>query len=592
VPVATGVFTGPITAQVILEIARYLAVACAIAGLGLLLLNKVYTRLLLSRAKHPSLTGHSKMSRRLARLTRFFEYDAGRYFSSDLAPADVASRRKAGMERLRQRIVETSPQTLRYSQSLESSISDVQFTSHYRVPFPYRNLLPAEFKFGSIATQTRGTQICDLDGNWRYDVSGSYGVNVFGYDFYKECLSEGYAAAADLGPVLGPYHPVIRENVAALREISGLDEVSFHMSGTEAVMQAVRLARYHTGRTHLVRLCGSYHGWWDGVQPGVGNQRQVNDVYTLADLSDNTLRILETRKDIACVLINPFQALHPNADAPGDASLVNSERRTAFDRAAYTQWLARIRDICTRKGIVLISDEVFAGFRLGYRGAQEYFSMQADMVTYGKTLGGGLPVGVLCGRAALMRRFKEEEPVNISFARGTFNSHPHVMACMSVFLRRIRRPQYQDIYKQADELWNARVAAVNRDLAAAALPVRLANMHSVITILYTVPCRYNWMLQFYLRGEGLELSWIGSGRMIMSLNYSDGDFAEVARRFQRAVQQMQNDGWWWIAPHLTNKWIKRQMLKDMLAQRFGLNKPAQPSALATNGRSSPLEDTL
>jgi glutamate-1-semialdehyde 2,1-aminomutase len=100
------------------------------------------------------------------------------------------------------------------------------------------------------------------------------------------------------------------------------------------------------------------------------------------------------------------------------------------------------------------------------------------------------------------------------------------------------------------------------------------------------------MLQFYLRGEGLELSWIGSGRMIMSLNYSDGDFAEVARRFQRAVQQMQNDGWWWIAPHLTNKWIKRQMLKDMLAQRFGLNKPAQPSALATNGRSSPLEDTL
>ena len=558
-----------------MEIARYLV----LAFLGLLLLRKVYTRLRLSRAKHPSLGGHAKMSRRLARLTSFFEYGAETYFSSDLAPAEIAARRKAGMERLRQRCTETSPLTLGYSQSLESSISDVQFTSHYRVPFPYRSLLPAEFKFGSVVTQTRGTQLCDLDGNWRYDVSGSYGVNVFGYDFYKECLNEGYSKVADLGPVLGPYHPVIRDNVAALKQISGLDEVSFHMSGTEAVMQAVRLARYHTGKTHLVRLCGSYHGWWDGVQPGVGNQRQVNDVYTLADLSPNTLRVLETRKDIACVLINPFQALHPNSDAPGDASLVNSERCTAFDRAAYTQWLARIREVCTRRGIVLISDEVFAGFRLGHRGAQEYFSFQADMVTYGKTLGGGLPVGVLCGRAALMKRFKEAEPANISFARGTFNSHPHVMACMSVFLQRIRQPEIQDIYARADALWNARVTGLNQDLAAAGLPVRLANMHSILTILYTVPSRYNWMFQFYLRAEGLELSWIGSGRMIMSLNYSDEDFAEVARRFQRAVQQMQNDGWWWTAPHLTNKWIKRQMLKDMLAARFrGPSNRSAPSS--------------
>ena len=558
-----------------MEIARYLV----IAFLGLLLLRKVYTRLQLSRAKHPSLGGHAKMSRRLARLTSFFSYDAGRYFSSDLAPDEIVSRRRAAMERLRKRAVETSPQTLSYSQSLESGISDVQFTSHYRVPFPYRDLLPAEFKFGSVVTQTLGTQLCDLDGNWKYDVSGSYGVNVFGYDFYKECLQEGYAKVADVGPVLGPYYPVIRDNVAALKEISGLDEVSFHMSGTEAVMQAVRLARYHTGRTHLVRLCGSYHGWWDGVQPGVGNQRQTNDVYTLADLSPHTLHVLETRKDIACVLINPFQALHPNSDAPGDASLVNSERRTAFDRAAYTQWLGRIREVCTRRGIVLISDEVFAGFRLGYRGAQEYFKFQADMVTYGKTLGGGLPVGVLCGRAALMKRFKEAQPANISFARGTFNSHPHVMACMSVFLQRIRQPEIQDIYARADALWNARVAGLNQALDAAGLPVRLANMHSIITILYSVPSRYNWMLQFYLRAEGLELSWIGSGRMIMSLNYSDADFAEVAGRFQRAAQQMQNDGWWWTAPHLTNKWIKRQMLKDMLATRFGgrTNRPA-PSA--------------
>jgi glutamate-1-semialdehyde 2,1-aminomutase len=76
------------------------------------------------------------------------------------------------------------------------------------------------------------------------------------------------------------------------------------------------------------------------------------------------------------------------------------------------------------------------------------------------------------------------------------------------------------------------------------------------------------MLQFYLRAEGLELSWTGSGRLIMSLNYTDADFSEVAERFVRAARQMQLDGWWWQAPHLSNRWIRRQMLKDMLAQRL------------------------
>ena len=75
----------------------------------------------------------------------------------------------------------------------------------------------------------------------------------------------------DLGPVLGAYHPIVAYNIERIQQISGLDEVSFHMSGTEAVMQAVRLARYHTRRSHLVRFCGAYHGWWSDVQPGIGN---------------------------------------------------------------------------------------------------------------------------------------------------------------------------------------------------------------------------------------------------------------------------------------------------------------------------------
>ena len=105
--------------------------------------------------------------------------------------------------------------------------------------------------------------------------------------------------------------------------------------------------------------------------------------------------MLRTRRDIACVLVNPLQALHPNASAPGDSSLVDSGAPRALrPRAPTPRGCSELRAVCSERGIVLIFDEVFVGFRLAPGGAQEYFGVRADMVTYGKTLGGGLPVGV------------------------------------------------------------------------------------------------------------------------------------------------------------------------------------------------------
>jgi glutamate-1-semialdehyde 2,1-aminomutase len=121
------------------------------------------------------------------------------------------------------------------------------------------------------------------------------------------------------------------------------------MSGTEAVMQAVRLARYHTRRTHLVRFCGAYHGFWGDVQPGIGNPVPAHETYTLKDMDDASLRVLRSRRDIACVLVNPLQALHPNDNAPSDAALISSDRSAHFDRAAYTAWLRRLREVCRQR---------------------------------------------------------------------------------------------------------------------------------------------------------------------------------------------------------------------------------------------------
>jgi glutamate-1-semialdehyde 2,1-aminomutase len=99
--------------------------------------------------------------------------------------------------------------------------------------------------------------------------------------------------------------------------------------------------------------------------------------------------------------------------------------------------------------------------------------------------------------------------------------------------------------------------------------VRLANITSIWAVTYTHPSRYNWMLQYYLRAEGLALSWVGTGRLIFSLNYTEADFEAVADRFVAAAKHMQADGWWSSRPGLTNKAIKRRILKEMIAHRLG-----------------------
>lgn len=526
---------------------------------------KAKQRLELSRAKHRSLAGHSRIAKRIAGLLPGYNYDETVFFNSDGASSAVVERRRDGFFKLAALYAARFPQSVAMTASAREIISDMQFTGRYRVPYQYSDFLSRHIKIGSFVKASQGVTVTDLDDNVFYDLTGSYGVNLLGYDFYKASIEAGQQTVKDLGPVLGAYHPCVLENVQRLKTISGLDEVSFHMSGTEAVMQAVRLARYHTKRSHLVRFSGSYHGWWEDVQPGPGNPLPPRETHTLKDMDERSLHVLRTRKDIACVLVNPLQALHPNSPAPGDSSLVDSSRKVAYDRAAYTAWLKQLREVCTERGIVLIFDEVFLGFRLAPGGAQAYFGVQADMVTYGKTLGGGLPVGVVCGRSALMKRFREERPGDICFARGTFNAHPYVMGAMKAFLDAQQTPEIARLYEGIDERWDGRADLLNNMLAKQDLPVRVANMSTVWTVLYTRPSRYNWMLQFYLRAHGLALSWVGSGRLIFSLNYGDVEFAEVAKRFTQAAQDMQDAGWW-DGPEQSNQKIRKGIFKEMLRQ--------------------------
>ena len=178
-------------------------------------LVKLKGRVALLKGKHRSLSGHSRMARRIAAMVPYYEYGDERFFRVDGAPAEVAARREAGFRRLSRLYAERYPETMRLTHAVKDSISDLQFTDAYRVPFQFSRFVRTHLPAPAFIQASSGVTITDLDGNSFYDLTGSYGVNLFGYDFYKQCIERGTELVRELGPVLGPYHPVTTSSAFA-----------------------------------------------------------------------------------------------------------------------------------------------------------------------------------------------------------------------------------------------------------------------------------------------------------------------------------------------------------------------------------------
>ena len=517
--------------------------------------------------------------RRLARWVRPHSYSDEAFFRADGAPESWAARRRLGLERLSAFLGAQYPRSRAWAAEVGPGFSDLRFTDANRVPFPFARVMRERFELCSVVTASDGPRLQDLDGHSTLDVGGSYGVNVAGFGRYKEWMARGLERVRDLGPVLGPLHPVTAENIARLRQISGLDEVSFHMSGTEAVMAAVRLARFNTARKLIVCFSGAYHGWWDGVQPGLGSERPLDDCLTLKDLHPASLDVIRRRaREIAAVLVNPVQSFHPNAPPPSDAVLLTSDvRRTEEGPARYAEWLRRLRTVCGEADVPLIFDEVYTGFRLAPGGAQEYFGVSADVVVYGKTVAGGMPIGVVCGKKGLMRRFDPERPMRIAYVIGTFSGHPVVMGAMNEFLRWVAESSTATEYAEMNERCAGWVLSTNRRLAADGLPLRLVHLGTVWTVLFTEPGRYNWLLQYYLRAEGVTLSWVGTGRCLSNMDFTEKDYDDLQTKLLRAAHAMKTDGWWPTAAEHPGRErnMRTKLLREVLGSLVRVPRPVQ-----------------
>ena len=189
-------------------------------------------------------------------------------------------------------------------------------------------------------------------------------------------------------------------------------------------------------------------------------------------------------------------------------------------------------------------DEVYTGFRLAPGGAQEIFGVKADLVTYGKTVAGGNPIGVVCGPKRLMNRSDTTKPARVAYVIGTFAGAPATMGSMHSFLSWLNSPQAATDYEHMHSEVERFISGTNAALRAAGLPLAVKNFRSIWSMIFTTPGRYHWMLQYYLKDEDVNLSWVGTGRLLFSMDWRRADYDQLSASLLRACERMKQDGWW------------------------------------------------
>lgn len=355
-----------------------------------------------------------------------------------------------------------TPTSKRAAQDYRRSLAD------NRVSAGFRPLLK-ELVYPVLAEAAQGAHLVDVDGNRYLDFTMGFGVHLFGHA--PSFVVERVRSQLDRGMPIGPQSPMAGRVAELIAELTGHERVVFCNSGTEATMTAVRLARLAAGRDKLVIFKHSYHGSFDAflarsaahgitrpASPGTP-ESLVADTIVLDYCEPASLDyIVAHREEIGVVMVEPVQSRAPS-----------------LEPAAF---LAQLREITRAHDMVLIFDEVISGFRCARGGAQEYFGVRADLCTYGKIIGGGMPIGVVAGTAACMDgidggwwQFGDNsypEKPTIFFA-GTFSKHPLTMAASLAVLEHLVHigqtdPDFYPRLNEATRVLAERLIAVFEEL--------------------------------------------------------------------------------------------------------------------------------
>jgi glutamate-1-semialdehyde 2,1-aminomutase len=361
-----------------------------------------------------------------------------------------------------------------YAQSNRKILADNKSMVEFQLPFK-------ELYYPIVTQQSYGSKIQDVDGNEYIDLVMGYGVNLLGHNppFIKAAILE----QLERGIQLGSQPKLIGEVANLIQELTGVERVAFSNTGTEAVMTAIRLARTVTGRKKIVMFSNSYHGHFDGtlgkakiidnqaqtmaIAPGIP-ANYLADILVLKYGDEQSLKVIkEHHQELAAVLVEPVQS-----------SQLNLQPKA---------FLQELRQITTDSQITLIFDEMVTGFRIHPGGAQAWFEVEADIVTYGKIVGGGLPIGIIAGKAQYLDTIdggmwnygdlSSPETKTTVFA-GTHCKHPLAIASAKAILEHLKA-QGANLQKELNERTSQFVDTLNSYFESEKLPIYLTNFGSL-----------------------------------------------------------------------------------------------------------------
>jgi amino acid adenylation domain-containing protein/natural product biosynthesis luciferase-like monooxygenase protein len=447
------------------------------------------------------------------------------------ASAAFTPAQQSHLDSLIARYTARTPKSKSFTQAHRARFADPRAVAGFR-PFWKEMVYPI------VAQRSQGARIWDIDGNEYVDVTMGFGTNLFGHspDFVTDALRR----QLDDGVEVGPGSPLAGEVAELFCDLTGNERVTFCSTGSEAILGAIRLARTVTGRTKIATTSEAYHGICDEVlvrsaggrpqpiAPGIP-AHAVSEVLILDWGNPASLDLLRAHAhELAAVLVESVQSRRPEIQP--------------------VEFIREIRRITQESGTAFILDEVITGFRAHPGGVQALWNIRADMVTYGKVIGGGMPIGAIGGRAEYMDaldggswQFGDASfpGVGVTFFAGTYVRHPLAMAAAKAVLEHLRDagPALQlDLAERTASF----TAELNAFFDSEGAPIRATHFTSMMYFQFGEAFRHPGLLFFHLREKGLHI-WEGRP-WFLSTAHTEADIQFILRVFRETILELKQSG--------------------------------------------------
>jgi glutamate-1-semialdehyde aminotransferase/malonyl CoA-acyl carrier protein transacylase len=418
------------------------------------------------------------------------------------------------------------------------------YTQQYRMPMADPRVVTGfkpqtkELTYQVVVDRSKGCHLWDLDGNEYVDILSGFGSSMFGYmpDFIKEACQK----QLETGIEIGPMHPLAGEVSQLLCELTGAERAAVCNTGSEAVLGAMRMARTVTGRSLIIAFSGSYHGINDEViirgskskrsypgAPGIMPEA-VQNMLILDYGTPESLEIIKQRcHQAAAVLVEPVQS-----------------RRMEFRPVDF---LREVRRITQEHGTALIFDEVITGFRMHPNGAQGLFGIKADIGTYGKVIGGGMPVGAMIGSRPWMDaldggpwQFGDDSvpPAGVTYFAGTFVRHPLTLAAMKAALVHMKE-QGPALQERLNDMTYDMVQRANGLFDKYQLPYRWVTFGSAFKTKYDESVNYTELFFMLMRYHGVHVLDFPH---FLTTAHTEADVEFILKALEKTCQELRASG--------------------------------------------------